>query len=89
MIVLIFYLNFLVKKIILFIYTKKNLFVIEAPKQHSEELLVHVLMALNNLSYYDDPQSYIIRNADTLAQCKIKIREKIFVKIFCCYFSIS
>lgn len=27
-------------------------------------------MALNNLSYYDDPQSYIIRNAETLAQCK-------------------
>jgi hypothetical protein len=72
------------KEIFLFIYTTKNLFVIEAPKQHSEELLVHVLMALNNLSYYDDPQSYIIRNADTLAQCKIKIREKIFVKIFCC-----
>ena len=45
--------------------------VIEAPNQHSEELLVHVLMALNNLSYYDDPQSYIIRNADTLAQCNI------------------
>lgn len=43
--------------------------VLEAPNQHSEELLVHVLMSLNNLSYYDDPQSYIIRNADTLAQC--------------------
>lgn len=27
-------------------------------------------MALNNLSYYDDPQSYIVRNAETLAQCK-------------------
>lgn len=25
-------------------------------------------MALNNLSYYDDPQSFIIRHADTLAQ---------------------
>jgi hypothetical protein len=47
-------------------------FILEAPSQHSEELLVHVLMALNNLSYYDDPQSYIIRNAETLAQCKIK-----------------
>ena len=45
-------------------------FLLEAPKQHSEELLVHVLMALNNLSYYDDPQSYIVRNAETLAQCE-------------------
>ncbi|CAF4885380.1 unnamed protein product, partial [Rotaria sp. Silwood2] len=44
---------------------------LKAPNQHSEELLVHVLMALNNLSYYDDPQSYINRNSETLAQCKI------------------
>ncbi len=40
-------------------------------------------MALNNLSYYDDPQSYIIRNADTLAQCKIlKLKEKIQFFLF-------
>ncbi|UJR24869.1 hypothetical protein I4U23_006238 [Adineta vaga] len=45
---------------------------LKAPSQHSEELLVHVLMALNNLSYYDDPQSYIIRNAETLAQLLVK-----------------
>jgi len=48
----------------------------EAPTQHSEELLVHVLMALNNLSYYDDPQSYILRNADTLTQCKTQSNRK-------------
>ncbi|CAF1336650.1 unnamed protein product [Adineta steineri] len=46
--------------------------ILKAPNQHSEELLVHVLMALNNLSYYDDPQSYIIRNAETLAQLLVK-----------------
>jgi len=45
---------------------------LKAPNQHSEELLVHVLMALNNLSYYDDPQSYISRNAETLAQLLVK-----------------
>jgi hypothetical protein len=74
MIVLIFYLNFLVSFFFVDLKEKKNkfLFILEAPSQHSEELLVHVLMALNNLSYYDDPQSYIIRNAETLAQCKIK-----------------
>jgi len=74
MIVLIFYLNFLVR-FCLWIYEERSrfvVFILEAPSQHSEELLVHVLMALNNLSYYDDPQSYIIRNAETLAQCKIK-----------------
>jgi len=62
----------ILSKVFLFIYQKKRKFFlfVEAPNQHSEELLVHVLMALNNLSYYDDPQSYIIRNADTLAQCK-------------------
>jgi len=62
----------ILSKFFLFIYQKKRKFFlfVEAPNQHSEELLVHVLMALNNLSYYDDPQSYIIRNADTLAQCK-------------------
>jgi hypothetical protein len=42
-------------------------------------------MALNNLSYYDDPQSYIIRNADTLAQCKKK-EKKIFKKIYFLFF---
>ncbi|CAF1501349.1 unnamed protein product [Adineta ricciae] len=45
---------------------------LKTPSQHSEELLVHVLMALNNLSYYDDPQSYIIRHAETLAQLLVK-----------------
>ncbi|CAF0760869.1 unnamed protein product [Rotaria sp. Silwood1] len=45
---------------------------LKAPNQHSEELLVHVLMALNNLSYYDDSQSYINRNSETLAQLLVK-----------------
>ena len=56
-------------------------FVLEAPNQHSEGLLVHVLMALNNLSYYDDPQSYIIRNGETLAQCK-SIREIVEKRVY-------
>ncbi|CAF1247866.1 unnamed protein product [Rotaria sordida] len=45
---------------------------LKAPNQHSEELLVHVLMALNNLSYYDDSHSYINRNSETLAQLLVK-----------------
>ncbi|CAF3296967.1 unnamed protein product [Rotaria socialis] len=45
---------------------------IKSPNNHSEELLVHVLMALNNLSYYDDSQSYINRNSETLAQLLVK-----------------
>ncbi|CAF1645782.1 unnamed protein product, partial [Didymodactylos carnosus] len=32
---------------------------LDMSKQHSEELIIHVLMALNNLSYYDDNQSII------------------------------
>lgn len=48
----------------------------EAPNKHSEELLVHVLMALNNLSYYDDPQSYINRNSETLAQCTVELKQQ-------------
>jgi hypothetical protein len=32
-------------------------------------------MALNNLSYYDDAQSYIVRNAETLAQRKTPMEQ--------------
>jgi hypothetical protein len=39
-------------------------------------------MALNNLSYYDDPQSYIIRNAETLAQCKLRTKTKTIFRNF-------
>ena len=53
-------------------------FILETPKQHSEELLVHVLMALNNLSYYDDSQSYIHRNAETLAQRRKETKQKFY-----------
>ena len=61
--------KFIRRSLTVHISERKCLF-LDASNQHSEELLVHVLMALNNLSYYDDAQSYIVRNAETLAQRK-------------------